>query len=426
MKIGIFLGFYTLESGGGMTFETEIVRSLIDYGADSQHTFVVYSWNKDVPREMQSDRHLQFVSLFSLKHSPLSIHNSFHQWLSPLKIGRVIHFFKKNDKRRVLNTSFGIKDVDLMWHLTPFRCLTMEIPYITTVWDIQHRLQPYFPEVSAEGRWNNRERFYDTMLRRATFVVTGTEVAKHEIRQFYQVSADRIKVLPLPTPHFVFTPSSTSQKAIIDKYHLPPNYLFYPAQFWSHKNHISLLLAVKWLRDTYNLVFPVVFVGSDQGNLSYIQQVVSQLELSSQIYFLGFIPQQDLMALYRYAFALTFVSLFGPDNLPPLEAFALGCPVIASDVPGAQEQLGDAAFLVEPCSEQSIGLAIKHLYDTPSFRQTLVERGLRRASAWTGEHYMQRMFSLFDEFAAIRRCWSPDTSVNVSFQQEWLDRFPKL
>jgi glycosyltransferase involved in cell wall biosynthesis len=43
---------------------------------------------------------------------------------------------------------------------------------------------------------------------------------------------------------------------------------------------------------------------------------------------------------------LRYPSFFGAENLPPLEAFALGCPVIAADMPGAREQLGDAAILV--------------------------------------------------------------------------------
>lgn len=426
MNIGIFLGYYTLESGGGLTFETEIFRSLVEYGEKSNHTFILYSWNKKFPQEIQTARHIQCICLPSYSSPPLKC-NGFRQWLSNLKTRcKFINYSLKNSRESSLNSSFFIKDVDLVWHLTPFRCLTMEIPYITTVWDLQHRLQPYFPEVSTQERWKNRERFYETMLRRATFVITGTEEAKCEIQQFYQVAAERIKVFPLPTPHFVFEPSSSSQKAIMDKYHLPSNYLFYPAQFWPHKNHTSLLFAVKWLRDTYHLVFPVVFVGSDQGNLSYIQQVVSQLELSSQTYFLGFIPQKDLMALYRHAFALTFVSLFGPDNLPPLEAFASGCPVIASDVPGSQEQLGNAALLVDSRNEKALASAIKQLYDMPSLRQTLIARGLQRASEWTGKHYVQKMFSLFDEFATIRRCWPQKTSVRVQLGQEWLDVFPQL
>ena len=282
----------------------------------------------------------------------------------------------------------------------------MEIPYIITVWDLQHRVQPYFPEVSTFGKWQRREELYANSLRRALTIITSTEVGKSEIEYFYQIPSERIKVLPFSVPKFALDAPSDEGKYIHEKYNIPERYLFYPAQFWPHKNHIGLLQAVKLLRDKFNLIFSVVFVGTDKGNLQYIVQVMSELGLSTQVHFLGFVPQKDLVSLYRKAFALTFVSFFGPDNLPPLEAFSLGCPVIASNVSGAQEQLGDTALLVDPKDEQQIALAVKSLYDDLSLRQTLMKRGLSRAHTFTGRDYVKRVFSIIDDFKPIRQCWS--------------------
>ena len=154
------------------------------------------------------------------------------------------------------------------------------------------------------------------------------------------------------------------------------------------------------------MLFPLVFVGSDKGNQEYIKKLVAELQLSTQVHFLGFVPQSDLVSLYQHAFALVFTTFFGPDNLPPLEAFALGCPVIASNVAGAQEQLGDAALLVDPKDEKQIALAIKSLRDRPELRSTLVQRGLERASRWTGQDYIKGVFSILDELERVRRCWN--------------------
>jgi len=181
--------------------------------------------------------------------------------------------------------------------------------------------------------------------------------------------------------------------------------LFYPAQFWPHKNHVGLLLAIKHLKDQYNLEFPLVFVGSDKGNISYIREVIAQLQLSNQVHFLGFVPQEDIPHLYQNAFALTFVTFFGPDNLPPIEAMALGCPVIASNVSGATEQLGEAALLVDPKQPEEIALAVKSLWDDSSLRQRLIDLGFKRAKKWTTEDYVKKLYSVIDDFEAIRRCW---------------------
>jgi glycosyltransferase involved in cell wall biosynthesis len=129
------------------------------------------------------------------------------------------------------------------------------------------------------------------------------------------------------------------------------------------------------------------------------------LGLSDHVRFLGFVSQDDLVSLYRHALALTYVSFFGPENLPPLEAFALGCPVIASNVAGAHEQLGDAALLVDPKSPAEIAEAIKAVYENTSLRELLVRRGLARACRWTGGDFVRGVFSLLDEFVPIRRCW---------------------
>jgi glycosyltransferase involved in cell wall biosynthesis len=108
-------------------------------------------------------------------------------------------------------------------------------------------------------------------------------------------------------------------------------------------------------------MFPVVFCGSDKGNESYIKQMAAELDLADQVKFLGFVPQEDLCSLYRNAFALTYVTFNGPNGLPPLEAFALGCPVVASKILG--EQLGDGALLVDLSSLKKL-LPLSSCYGT--------------------------------------------------------------
>ncbi|WP_225931166.1 glycosyltransferase family 4 protein [Leptolyngbya sp. 7M] len=298
------------------------------------------------------------------------------------------------------------REVDVLLYLSQTYVPIMDIPYVAVVWDLAHRLHPYFPEVSNQGEWERRERGYGIRLKRAVSLITGTKVGQTEIQQFYQIPEERIKVLPFPTPQFALDASNHCTDSVLSKYQLPKNYLFYPAQFWPHKNHVGLLLAVKWLRDRYDLIFPVVFTGSDKGNQTYVRQIVNDLNLSQQVHFLGFVSQDDLVSIYQNAFALTFLTFFGPDNLPPLEAFALKCPVIASEVPGAQEQLGDAALLVNPKSVEEIALAIKSLLEDDNLRETLIQRGLIKAAQWSTKDYAEGIFEILDDFETIRRCWS--------------------
>ena len=72
----------------------------------------------------------------------------------------------------------------------------VSIPFITTVWDLEHRKRPYFPEVSRTGwLWADRERHYQTVLPRASFVITGTTTGKDEVVRYYGINPENVKVI---------------------------------------------------------------------------------------------------------------------------------------------------------------------------------------------------------------------------------------
>lgn len=408
MKIGVYTGEILPQIGGSFIVPNELFKALLQLARESRHTFVVFGKSEYPPA---AAKNIQFITL----------RRSLIERLAPgdgplERIIRKLHrtTIMSINPDKASNASLGIRDsyekiimesgVEMFWFMYPY-CLTMEIPYMLTYFDLQHRLQPYFPEVSLRGEWNKREMRYEHMLRRASFVITGTQTAKSEIEYFYQVPPERIKVLPLPTPQFALDAAPCSSKEVLGRYNIPENYIFYPAQFWPHKNHACLLRALRFLQDEWGLAFHAVFSGSDQGNRSYIERLTSELNLLKQVHFLGFVPQQDLMLLYQNALALVFPSFFGPDNFPPLEAFALGCPVIAANVPGAQEQLGDAVLLADPKDPQEFAAAIRSVYGDSGLRQRLLLRGLERARKWTPRDYVRGIFSILDDFQPIRSCW---------------------
>jgi glycosyltransferase involved in cell wall biosynthesis len=419
MNVGVYLFNVTPDVGGGYSFQLDIFQALVDLAAESRHTFTVFCTRPENIRPLvTSDR----VRVVQILEEGIESSNSGPSQKPPSSLSRALLQRAANSinyrftlgqrppqKTSKFDQVVNEAGIEFMWFVSgggrPETSISLEIPYLATVWDLQHRLQPWFPEVSQNGVWDLREEFYSKFLRRASIVIVGTEAGREEIERFYQVTPDRIRILPHPTPRFALDAPPKKETKALSKYDIPSGYLFYPAQFWAHKNHSTLLHAVGILRDQYDLFFPVVFVGSDKGNQEYIRCLAEELQLGSQVYFLGFVAQEDLISLYRNAFALTYLSFFGPENLPPLEAFALGCPVVASAVSGAREQLGDAALLVEPKNPDQIAGAIKALYDDPELRQKLAARGLERASRWNGSDFVKGVFSVFDEFELLRHCW---------------------
>jgi glycosyltransferase involved in cell wall biosynthesis len=395
MKIGIFAGDSKPESGGGFTFVQEVVEQTAALAKTTDHQFVVLT---------TTDAGADYLGLPALK-LPSAVAN----W--PLRVRRTLG---RNVARLLARPvapplpdplfadSLQRSGVDLVWYVQPLASYTLELPYITTVWDLQHRLQPFFPEVTQGGEYEFRDDRYAMILRRAAAVITGCETGSREIQRFYGVAPERILLAPHPTPSFALADAS----AAVRPARAPAGqYLYYPAQFWPHKNHVNLLRALKLVREVHRLPVSLVLSGSDKGNRDFVHQQARQLGVADAVSDLGFVERAELIGLYRHAFALCYVTLFGPENMPPLEAFALGCPVIASDVAGAREQMGDAALLVEPTSPEQIATAVAGLHADPGLAATLVERGRARARQFTGREFVERVFRWLDWFAAIRRNW---------------------
>jgi glycosyltransferase involved in cell wall biosynthesis len=188
------------------------------------------------------------------------------------------------------------------------------------------------------------------------------------------------------------------------KYGLTREFLLYPAQFWPHKNHVNLLFGLDLLKREASLELDIVLTGSDKGNLNHVRKTIAALGLSSQVHILGFVPKADLDILYREAICLTYASFFGPDNIPPLEAFALGCPVIAARVPGSEE---NAALLFDPADPADIARVILTMYRNAGLRAELIRRAKEIASARSPRAYVAQICQILDGFERIRRCWEP-------------------
>jgi glycosyltransferase involved in cell wall biosynthesis len=390
MRVGILLGASDPTAGGGYTFQKEVFDALLMIGAQSRHSFV-FLCHPDTAAKLPP-KPLPNAEVVALDVEIAAQRNAlFGRSRPPPPV-------------RSLDEQLQAARVDFVWQLSaPGQVL--EVPYMVVVWDLQHRLQPWFPEVSASGNWQHRDNLYTAVLGRAAAIIVGTEVGKLEVERFFRVDPSRILIMPHPTPRVVGTGVETTLP-VRQKYGISGDYLFYPAQFWAHKNHVNLLMALDLLKSRFGRPLDVVLVGADHGNLGHVKATADRLGLADRVHFLGFIPREDLIELYRQAFALAYVTFFGPENLPPLEAFALGCPVIASEVSGAREQLQDAALFVDPTSPEEIAQAVLRLAREDGLRQNLIDAGGKIAQARTPQGFVADALAFLDRFEAVRRCWA--------------------
>ena len=129
----------------------------------------------------------------------------------------------------------------------------------------------------------------------------------------------------------------------------------------------------------------VVMTGSANGDLrrsvlSEVQEVIAQTGIGGLVRILGYVDDTVMAALYSGAFGLLLPTFFGPTNIPVVEAWAVGVPVLTSDIRGIREQCGDAAILVDPTSVSAIADGIRRLWTDDDLRKRLVAAGTERAS----------------------------------------------
>jgi len=399
----------TGSNGGSFTFQHEIVRTLFEQATVPGIEWVVITPRDGVVNQLRlASQSVQSVeiSLRPRDHKFGLAQNWFSSHLKSLVSGSP---FKDKAQRRseFFEKKLRFLHLAMLWFLSPHP-YTQELPYALTVWDIQHRLQPWFPEVSNNGVWMQRELLTISHLQRATLLITGNNVGAMQISSAYSISLDRILVnsLPVPSDAVEYRHNQNASETIRSWRDGIGQFILYPAQFWAHKNHKVLLDAIAQLAASSEKVPKLVFTGSNKGNLEYIQDLTHQLKIDGYVINLGFVDRTDLLYLYSEASALVFPSMFGPDNIPPLEAMAIGCPVLVASDLGIREQLGSAAMHLSPTDPLEWADAITSLCQDFGLRKTMITQGKIKVKDCTTEGYINTVQARFLSFKKVRQTWS--------------------
>ena len=257
------------------------------------------------------------------------------------------------------------------------------VPALVSILDLMHRYERRFPEVSARGHYHERERHYRCICRWTRGVLVDSELGRRHVHESYGISLDTTFALPVVAPAYL---TALPDPHFDDKYSLPRKFLFYPAQFWLHKNHLALFEAIARVRKDCPDV-RLVLTGAKLNGYDRAMERAKELGIQDAVQHCGYVPNRDMGEFYRRARALVMPTFFGPTNTPQMEAFVMGCPVATSDIYGIPEQVGDAALLFDPSSADDIAACIKRLWLDDALCSTLSSRGRTRAAGWTQEGF---------------------------------------
>lgn len=384
------------ESGGGFYQGLNAILQMAELGRDKFEFAVLTTNRKNLARMTR----LGIAASFTPLHW-------FDRWL----VQNVSSAFWRSLRKRTrwigpLEQTLLAMRCDLAYFVSPspLPAALQTLNYITTVWDLCHRDHPEFPEVRCFGELQARENMLRTVLPAAFRIVGDSTALTDKLVRYYGIDRERIIAMPFAPSPTLLGVEREDNASVLLRFDLEAGYFFYPAQLWAHKNHIRILEAIALLhrQGTY---IRVVFAGGDKGERSHLEASAIQLGIASQTRFLGFVPDSTLAGLYAGCRAVVMPTYFGPTNLPPLEAWASGRPLVYSR--HLTEQAGDAALLVDPDDATSLAWAMRQVLDD-KVAERLVALGRERLATISSQRSVaaSELSKALQLFALRRSCWA--------------------
>ena len=361
-----------LESGGGFQQGLNAANLVSKIDPELVKVFYFHTKKKSKDILLRNGINSKLVELSFLKKIYLFIKTT-EKYRIIYKLIRILfdyNFFESYLKKQKIN---------LVYFISPSRFALdlIELNFIYTVWDLCHLDYPEFPESKIKGEFENRELRLNKTLNKAVSIIVDSQYSKSNLSKKYNIRESRIAIIPFE-PLKDIKENKFPDKPLVNiyqKYKIDNQFIFYPAQFWPHKNHIYILKGIYILEKKYNTVLNVIFSGGDKGNKKNIIHYASKLGIKNRITFTGFIPNHELISIYKMSLALVMPTFFGPTNIPPYEAFKIGTPVIYPDLNGLREQVKDAALLVDLYDPETLSKTLLELITNLNFRENIIKKG---------------------------------------------------
>lgn len=267
-------------------------------------------------------------------------------------------------------------------------------PLVLTVHDLLYARHPeWLPTGRARWYWATWIPF---TARHASAVIVPSEATKQDLISLAGVPADRITVVPLAVdPLFLQRPSQDAIRSYRERQALTDPYVLYVGAIDRRKDWQGLLKAFAQLRRMHPL-FRLVIAGLVSGERSDLLGAIKVADMGSAVVLAGHVPDQDLPALYAGAALFVYPSFWEGFGLPPLEAMAMGVPVIAYKISSLPEVVGNAGILLDaPYAHTVLAESMERLLRDKLLRSELIAKGFRQAATFGWERAAEQTMAVY-------------------------------
>ncbi len=378
MKIALSTSVIQRGKSGVGQYVLSLVRAFLP--SASAHEFSLYTLQEDVP-------------LFDFARDAMRIIPVSEQFRPAVKN---IFWHQK-----ILPGLLRADGADLV-HIPSYRRMLWQrpCPLVATIHDLApfHLAAKYDPARMFYGRVVARH-----LAARQDRIIAVSEATAKDLAHYFQVPANRVTVIPNGIDHDVFRPgpADAARRRVCAGRGIDAPFFLYVARI-EHpaKNHSGLIEAFNRYKAATGSPWKLVLGGSDWHGAEVVHRLAKESPYASDIHLLGFVPSADLADWYRAADVFVFPSLYEGFGLPPIEAMACGCPVLAAPRGAVSEVIGYSAGLLEPESPAQMATQMERAAGNAAWRAELRAAGLTRARRFDWNVAAARTLEVYSSAAA--------------------------
>ena len=321
--------------------------------------------------------------------------------LAKNQAGLDLEFVKSTDKLRFIQA-----DLIHYPYFSPFFLTLPSKPLAPSVVTIHDLIPVKYPNYFLAGlkgrlRWERQKR----RLKKIKAIFTDSQIWRQEINRLTGFPKEKIFSIPLaadkefrklPCPEMN---GGNFSGEIKEKYQLPETFLLYVGDVNWNKNIPGLIRAFAAVIKQAQIEIKLVLVGKaflnkELKETKELLQLIKLLDLNNKIMFLGYVPTEDLVAIYNLAAVYCQPSFDEGFGLPVLEAMACGCPVVAAKTGSLPEVCGGAAVMVDPDSINSIAEGIKQAIEN---RKKLSKKGFKQSRQFSWQKTARQTIKVYEK-----------------------------
>ncbi len=369
MRIGIDARILGYRRAGIGKYSQRLIEHLAQLEKEDEF-YIFHNWRDRNQLVRQSNFHRRILLTPS--------HNRFEQWVLPLES--------------------SLYRLDLLHSpdfIPPFR---RSYRSVITVHDLAFLRFPHFVTADSAHHYG----LIDQAVRRTDHIIAVSESTKSDLVNMLGADERKVTVIhEAADPIFHPIQDEAAIRVARQKYGLADSpYIFFLSTIEPRKNLATLLYAFRALLDEYPATrgIKLAIAGEEGWLFQRVFELYHELALEPHASFLGRVPLEDLPLLFNGSLMHVHPSYYEGFGLTPLEAMACGTPTIVSNVSSLPEVVSDAGLLVPPDEVEEWTVAMYRLIYDSELRQTLSEKGLRRAAQFSWEKAAQQHLDVYHRF----------------------------